>query len=181
MKNYRADIRLRKEAMTVIVRSLTYSDIEELNKAFDALDNDKNGYITSDELQLAMKQEGMDSQIEMIQEIIREADYVGNGKINYSEFIAASLTEKVYMNEEKLWQAFQFFDTDKSGFITAENLKEALAKVGKVVSEEEIQNMIKDVDIHHDNRISFEEFKNMMDPKGLMSAKLLDTESSGHL
>lgn len=72
------------------------------------------------------------------------------------------------MNEEKLWQAFKFFDTDASGFISAQNLKEAMAKVGKTLTEEENQKMISDVDINHDNRISFEEFKNMMDPKGLI-------------
>ena len=88
--------------MNVIVRSLAYKDIEGLNKIFHTIDKDKTGYITSEELQQAMRQNGMDTQTEQIQEIIREADYVGNGKINYSEFIAASLTEKVYMNEEKL-------------------------------------------------------------------------------
>ena len=82
-----------------------------------------------------MKKCQMDFQREEIQDMIREADYVGNGKINYSEFIAASLNEKVYMNEEKLWQAFNFFDVDSSGYITAENLKEAMKKVGKKLSE----------------------------------------------
>ena len=85
-----------------------------------------------------MKQQNMDTHAEQIQEIIKEADYVGNGKINYSEFIAVSLNKKVYMNEQKLWQAFSFFDTDNTGFITEQNLKEAMAKVGKALSEEEI-------------------------------------------
>ena len=49
-----------------------------------------------------MKQQNMDTHAEQIQEIIKEADYVGNGKINYSEFIAVSLNKKIYMNEQKL-------------------------------------------------------------------------------
>lgn len=38
--------------------------------------------------------------------------------INYSEFIAATLDRTKYLNEEKLWQIFQYYDTDKSGEIT---------------------------------------------------------------
>ena len=46
------------------------------------------------------------------------------------------------MNEEKLWQAFTFFDVDHTGFITEGNLKEAMDKVGKTLRESEIQLMI---------------------------------------
>ena len=64
MRNYRADIRLRNEAMSVIVKSLAYKEIEELNKIFHTIDNDKTGYISSEELQQAMKQNGMETQTE---------------------------------------------------------------------------------------------------------------------
>ena len=35
------------------------------------------------------------------------------------------------MNEEKLWKAFKFFDTDNSDYITEENLIDAMKKVEK--------------------------------------------------
>ena len=50
MRNYRADIRLRREAMNVIVKSLAYKEIEVLNKIFHTIDKDKTGYINSEEL-----------------------------------------------------------------------------------------------------------------------------------
>ena len=62
---------------------------------------------------------------EEIDTIISNTDYLGNGKINYSEFIAATIESRSVVTREKLWQAFKHFDTDDSGFITAENLIQA--------------------------------------------------------
>ena len=112
-----------------------------------------------------MKQCGLDYQVEEIQQIIQSTDFMGNGKINYSEFIVATMNDNVYMNEEKLWQAFNFFDTDGTGHITEENLKEAMKKVGVKVEDQAIKDMIKENDLAKDNKISFEEFKLMMSPK----------------
>lgn len=38
---------------------------------------------------------------------------------------------------------FNHFDTDSSGYITRENIKEALSKIGHNVTEEEIMEMIR--------------------------------------
>lgn len=73
-----------------------------------------------------------------------------------------SLGKKVYMNEEKLWRAFKFFDMDNSDYITETNLVDALKKVGKKISEGEVRNMMQMSDTNTDNKISFEEFKQMM-------------------
>ena len=35
-----------------------------------------------------------------------------NNYIYYSEFITAALDKKVYLNEDKLWAAFKYFDVD---------------------------------------------------------------------
>ena len=41
--------------------------------------------------------------------------------INYSEFIAAILDKHIYLDKKKLWNMFQYFDTDSSGDITIGN------------------------------------------------------------
>ena len=45
---------------------------------------------------------GYDLVEEEIMNIMNEICYVGIDKINYSNFIAATLNEKVFMDEEKL-------------------------------------------------------------------------------
>ena len=57
-----------------------------------------------------------------IQEMIAEVDYHGNGKINYSEFLSATIDVRTFLTKQKMQAIFQQFDTDNSGKITAENI-----------------------------------------------------------
>lgn len=66
-----------------------------------------------------------------IDKIIREIDYIGNGKINYTEFLAATLQIRDSLTEEMLWRLFKKFDVDDTGFISKENLMEAFKRLGR--------------------------------------------------
>lgn len=69
-------------------------------------------------------------------------------------------------------EAFNVFDEDGDGFISAEELKAVLEKLGLVEGEsiDRVQIMICSVDQDHDGRVDFGEFKIMM--------KSIDVESS---
>ena len=54
-----------------------------------------------------------------IDEIIHNLDYAKNHKINYTEFIAATINVHTYLTEEKLDALFNTFDVDGTGKITA--------------------------------------------------------------
>ncbi|KAL1196367.1 Calcium-dependent protein kinase 22 [Cardamine amara subsp. amara] len=58
---------------------------EHLYKAFQYFDKDNSGYITRDELEVAIKEHGMGDEA-MIKEIISEVDKDNDGKIDYEEF-----------------------------------------------------------------------------------------------
>lgn len=62
----------------------------------------------------------------------------GNGKLNYTEFLVATIDRKEFEDEDHLWTAFKYFDVDNTGYITADNLWAAFRKAGKEISEEEI-------------------------------------------
>ena len=53
-------------------------------------------------------------------------DTDGSGKIEYTEFLAATMERSVYMKEEKLHTAFKMLDIDGNGKISKEELKETL-------------------------------------------------------
>jgi len=85
------------------------------------------------------------------------------GKIKYSDFLAATLDKRKYMDEEMIYLAFHYFDSDSDGYITSQDLKVSLLRVDSEVSDEDVHGMISEFDKNHDNRIDFEEFRNMMD------------------
>ena len=99
-----------------------------------------------------------------IEKIIREIDYVGNGKINYTEFLAATLKTQETLTEEMLWQLFKKFDVDDTGFISKDNLQDAFKRLGRkeMTLGRNVNEMIQVHDLAKDGKISFEEFKSML-------------------
>lgn len=49
-------------------------------------------------------------------------DIDGNGSIDYSEFLMATMNTKNALSEEKLKQAFMMFDADSNGTISAKEI-----------------------------------------------------------
>lgn len=97
-----------------------------------------------------------------IAEMISEMDYAGNGKINYSEFISATINVKTFLNDTRLRAIFQQFDTDSSGFINEDNLYFAFQKLGQEIPRAEIKKMIAQHDLKKNNVLDFDEFKAMI-------------------
>lgn len=91
--------------------------------------------------------------------MIKEIDYQGNGQINWSEFLAATVDTAAFLTEQRLKAIFQQFDTDDSGCLTSDNIKYAFQKLGQNFSAEEVDEMLKTHDIKGNNVIDFEEFK----------------------
>ena len=53
---------------------------------------------------------------------------------------------------------FQQFDTDNSGFITKENIRYAMQKLGQELPAEEIDEILEEHDVTGDGKLSFDEF-----------------------
>ena len=65
-----------------------------------------------------------------VDRIMKIADTDGSGEIDYSEWIVATMDKKKLLSNEKLETAFNLFDKDGSGTISANEVKEVLG-VGK--------------------------------------------------
>ena len=57
---------------------------------------------------------------------------INNQKINYTEFIAATLNVREFLTDSKLYYLFRMFDVDQSGYITLENLNDAFSKMDAI-------------------------------------------------
>nr|ACF93133.1 calcium indicator TN-XXL [synthetic construct] len=75
------------------------------------------------------------------------------------EFVTAARM----LSEEELANCFRIFDKDANGFIDIEELGEILRATGEHVTEEDIEDLMKDSDKNNDGRIDFDEFLKMME------------------
>jgi len=98
--------------------------------------NNKDGYITVNELKKGLKDSDSIEESE-IEAIMRSIDTDKNGAINYNEFIAATLNAKIALDYKRISKAFEFFDLDNDGLIDENELKNSLA--GKEFSKIDIQ------------------------------------------
>lgn len=55
---------------------------------------------------------------EDVERIVKEIDFADNKRINYSEFLAATINVKDYLDDNRLEAIFNQFDIDNSGKIT---------------------------------------------------------------
>lgn len=130
LQNFKGVSKLKKAAMNMLVKMADQDQIEGLRAQFQEIDIDGTGLINADELRTAIKKSAIDIPDRKVDEIIDNVDYFGNKKINYTEFLVATLDVKAFLDDSKLKALFTQFDTDGSGKITKENIVTAMAKIG---------------------------------------------------
>lgn len=57
---------------------------------------------------------------------MKNVDIDGNGVIEYTEFVMATMNQKNVSSEDKLKAAFNMFDKDGSGTISPDEIREVL-------------------------------------------------------
>ena len=69
-------------------------------------------------------------------------DFNEDGEINYSEFLTACINKEKAVTIDNLQFALHHFDVDNSGYITAENLQEVFRRQGKMMTLQNVQDII---------------------------------------
>ena len=124
LQSYRKFAKLKRAALIAIAYTLSQDDIEASRTQFEQLDVAKNGFITLDQLREVLQHQNVSD--EEIEKMFNDIDQDHSGTIDYSEFIAAAMQKRVYLDEERLHDAFHKLDVDGTGFLTAEGLTKIL-------------------------------------------------------
>lgn len=171
LKSFAVMNKLKKASLNVIATQLTDSAIKELKDLFMAMDNDNNGTLSVSELKQGLEKAGVAVPPDLV-EMMNSIDTDGSGVIDYSEFMAATMDKRKYIQEDVCWRAFKTFDVDGSGNIDKYELMKllgidtALGAVGDVMqiqaTEDEVDLIMKEVDLNGDGKIDFDEFLQMM-------------------
>ena len=97
--------------------------------------------------------------------LFQTVDTNENGVIDYSEFKACVLRSQVYLHEDLLKKAFNFFDRDKNGYLSIHELQEVFKNFDDLVSMFEFNvfdDLLAQVDKDKDGKVNWQEFLEMM-------------------
>ena len=152
---------LNKKGSTV-----TEQQVKDLQSAFDLFDKDGDGTITIDELETVMRSLDLHPTRAELQDMINEVDVDGSGKIEFTEFIQLMSVKGAPSNpDDEIYAAFKVFDKDGNGFISPAELRHVLMHIGEKLTDDEIDEMIREADVDGDGSINYEEFVAMMQMK----------------
>ncbi|CAN6298011.1 unnamed protein product [Urochloa humidicola] len=142
---------------------LTEEQIAEFKEVFNLYDKDGDGFITSEELGTVMKSLGENFNESQLKAMIKAVDADGTGTIDFHKFLNL-MAHKLYNtdSEEKLREAFDVIDKDQDGYISATELRQVMTNLGEKVTDQEVEEMMREADTDGDGRVSFEEFKRRM-------------------
>ncbi|KAJ6218910.1 hypothetical protein RDWZM_004722 [Blomia tropicalis] len=146
---------------------LSEEQVAEFKEAFMLFDKDLDGRITATELGIVMRSLGQRPTETELKNMVTMVDQDGNGTIEFNEFLhMMSKKMKETDKEEELKEAFRVFDRNGDGFISAPELRLVMTNLGEKLTDEEVEDMIKEADLDGDGLVNYDEFVTvLMAPK----------------
>jgi len=74
--------------------------------------------------------------------------------------MAAILDKKIYLNKERLWSLFKYFDHKNRNYLELKDIKYTIAREGRVLPENNLKEIFKE--IKADGKIDFADFCRIM-------------------
>jgi calcium-dependent protein kinase len=156
----RSENKLQKTAKQVMVRQMSEEEIKASRDIFMKLDVNHDGLLTLEELDDGLRLAGVDMCRRELEEVMDAIDVDGNGTIDYTEFLAASLEKDKYKSEAGWKSAFQVLDRDGTGKITLPGLTRVLNN--RSAEDDTVKHVLRQVDANGDGCIDYPEFRAMM-------------------
>jgi len=158
--------KFKQAILTFIASRLNSDESKKIRNIFCNIDEEKKGFITlEDFIKYIINECNIDDIINNEEELKKgfySVDIDHNNKIDYTEFLAANLDEKIYLKKEKLQEAFRTFDINDTGVIKKEDIIRVLKLENLEDKNKIVNSIIEENDFDKDGKINFEDFKMIM-------------------
>ena len=164
IKQFTMKTALQKEILFFIAKITNESEVTKLREMFNQLDTTNSGTLTIAEIREAFHKLGHNISEEDINTIWKGLDFHQDGKINYTEFLAATMSSLNFSKEEEIWSAFKYFEeteADKEGTISIESLFKAIRAFNISVNEEAIRKGFNELE-NKGKVLDFDVFKELV-------------------
>lgn len=120
--------------------SLPIEKKQQCQEIFNFYDKDKDGKLTKEDFNDAMKSLGIfipKDEMNQILDKMSACDYA-----HFEEIASTKLSQKV--NKDEIIQAFEFVDKNKKGTATKKEIKHAFMTLGDPLGEKEVEELLKE-------------------------------------
>ena len=164
--NFRSDNPLRCAVIAYLVHNnMQMSQVHEAIKLFNKIDINGDGQISKEELYNGLKNflelsgKELKNQVDII---FNNIDTNHNGFIEYEEFIRAAVDQNYFLSTNYLRFAFDYFDRDKNGSISFDEIEEIFFVNDKNKKDSKARAQLlkcfKESDTNGNGNLTFDEF-----------------------
>ena len=144
---------------------LQKDETAQLQKVFQKLDKDCDARLLPNEFQQAFTEYVPGVSQSEVENLFNLVDTNKNGKIEFSEFVAAGANRNKLLTDGNLNEGFKYFDKDNNGYIDLDEIKEVFSpkkSKGKKLDDLVCQKIMSRVDTDQEGKLKLKEFKLMM-------------------
>jgi calcium-dependent protein kinase len=159
LQNFQYTNILQKETFYYLAKLSNDKELLKLKKAFEIIDKDNSGEIEYEEIPKIFEDLQIEASEQELKNIFNALDFHSDGKVNYSEFLAGTISSLKMYKDDKLLSAFKYFDIYDEGHITADSIIAALKSNNVQVDE---MGLIDYFNKRKLKKINFEQFKTLV-------------------
>lgn len=119
-----------RSMLSLVASNLHDSDISDLVRAFEALDTDRTGHLSKEELVQGFQRCEPNFSRKCVEDIFDNIDTDGSGRIDYHEWLCATISHESLTSPTAMIKAFDCLDASGEGKIHSEQLKSLVGEEG---------------------------------------------------
>ena len=123
---------------------------------FETVDRNGDGQVDRDELQRVLHRLGHRFARASVDDVLDSYDADASGTLSFSQFLKLVQGQKPPVNPEVV-RAFRSMDLNNDGELTVDELDQVFTAAG-IQAREDIEQFIKESDVDHDGRLTFQDF-----------------------
>lgn len=141
-------------------RGFSDEELRECQECFGLFDKDRDGYITTKELGVALRSLGQFWTEAELQSLALE---IGNQLHSLDDFLGiVKRKARVEPNYDDVLRAFKVFDREQTGRVSVEELRHILTTLGERITDAEFDEVVRAANLDPNGTIQYNDFVQLL-------------------
>ncbi|KAG0196173.1 hypothetical protein BGX28_010464, partial [Mortierella sp. GBA30] len=145
--------------------SISEEQISEFKEGFSLFDRKGNGTIEASSLGDLLRALGQNPTQGQVRELVAKADPTGSNTIHFDKFLEVLMRPDGFKpagTYQEFINGFKVFDKEGNGYIPGGELRYVLTSLGEKLSDAEVDELMKGVEVDKNGKVNYEDFVKMI-------------------